>query len=210
MRVAIVDYGVGNIYSVRRAIEHCGGQVDVVSTSEQVASHDRIVLPGVGAFSSGMQELTGRGLDRAIVDHAAARKPLLGICLGMQMLVDESHEFGRHKGLGLVGGSVEPVSVIGADGNPHKIPHVGWERVTATDQGSESKLLRGMGAGSYFYFVHSYSVHLSDPQHCIAQASYDGVPIVAALQAGSVFGCQFHPEKSGEVGLSLVANFLSI
>jgi glutamine amidotransferase len=210
MRVAIVDFGVGNIYSVRRAIEHCGAEVEVVSTCEQIESHDRLVLPGVGAFSSGMKELTRRGLDRAIVEHAAAGKPLLGICLGMQMLVDESHEFGHHKGLGLVGGSVEPVSAVGANGTPHKIPHVGWERVTATVQASESKLLHGMVAGSYFYFVHSFSVHLKEQHHCIALTSYDGVPIAAVLQAGSIFGCQFHPEKSGEAGLALLLNFLSI
>lgn len=210
MRVAIVDFGVGNIYSVRRAIEHCGGEVEVVSTGEQIESHDRLVLPGVGAFSSGMKELMGRGLDQPIVAHAAAGKPLLGICLGMQMLVEESHEFGHHKGLGLVGGSVKPVSAVGADGMPHKIPHVGWERVTATDHAAESRLLRGMGAGSYFYFVHSFSVQLTDPKHCIALASYDGVPIVAVMQSGSIFGCQFHPEKSGEAGLALLANFLSI
>jgi glutamine amidotransferase len=210
MRVAIVDFGVGNIYSVMRAIEHCGGEVEVVSTCAQIESHERLVLPGVGAFSSGMRELTSRGLDQAIIDHVAAQKPLLGICLGMQMLVEESHEFGCHKGLGLVGGSVKPVSAVGADGMPHKIPHVGWERVTAADHAAESQLLRGIGTDSYFYFVHSFSVQLKDPHHCIAWANYDGIPIVAGLQVGRLFGCQFHPEKSGSTGLAILANFLAI
>lgn len=208
--VGVVDYGLGNLYSVCRALEHCGVQVQIVSEPSQLNTYSRLVLPGVGAFADGMRELRGRGLADGLQAYALSRRPVLGICLGMQLLFDISEEFGEHPGLGLIPGRVCGVPKTGSNGMRHKIPHVGWAELFPPRDNWDSPLFYGIEAGDAAYFVHSYSAHLNpDDRYITALCDYDGVSIVSAVELGNVFGCQFHPEKSGQVGLRILSNFVS-
>lgn len=208
--VAVVDYGIGNILSVTRALEHCGADVDLVDSPDGIASADRVVLPGVGAFEDGMRGLNEKGLSEPLRVHAREGKPLLGICLGMQMLMEWSDEFGRHAGLGLIPGEVRAIPAAGVDGLPHKIPHIGWNALTvpSPETGWEGSLLEGLSAGEAVYFVHSFTPVPSDVSHRLADCLYNGLRISAAIRRGAVTGCQFHPEKSAAVGLRIIRNFL--
>lgn len=208
--VAVVDYGMGNLLSVRRGLERCGATVTVTSDPDVIYASRRVVLPGVGAFAHGMTELRRKGLDAVVRAVAARGIPLLGICLGMQMLLDESEEFGITTGLGLIPGRVVPVPSITADGHAHKIPHIGWNAL-ALPQGHLNwgrTLLQGIVPGDAVYFVHSFMASPIDSNHRIADCLYGGIPISAAIGLENVFGCQFHPEKSGEVGLKVLKSFL--
>ena len=207
--VTVLDYGMSNLLNVVRAFEHLGSTVRVAETTEQAQDAERLVLPGVGAFASGMRELKARGFDQAVCEHAARQRPLLGICLGMQMLLDVSEEFGSHAGLGLIPGRVVPVPPLAADGRPHKIPHIGWSGLHPTTAGAAwpGSLLAGLPEGAAVYFVHSFMAAPIDPVHRLADCFYDGQPICAAIQKEVMVGCQFHPEKSGEVGLAILRNF---
>lgn len=207
--IAVVDYGVGNLYSVRRALEHCGATVTLAATAADVEAADRLLLPGVGAFADGMAGLRARGLIDPIQRFARTGKPLLGICLGMQMLASVGEEFGEHAGLGLIPGRVVPIRRIGTDGKPRKIPHVGWSALAAppgVDWGRT--LLDGSPHGTAVYLVHSYRVVPDDESHVLAECIYGGHPIVAAVRSANVTGCQFHPEKSGPAGLRMLNAFL--
>ncbi len=210
--VAVIDYGVGNLLSVRRGLEHCGANVTVTSDPEVILGAARVVLPGVGAFADGMAELCRPGLDRVVRQVAASGRPLLGICLGMQMLMDESSEFGITAGLGLIAGQVIPVPSTGADGAPHKIPHIGWNALVPPPERApwSSGLLQDIEPGDAVYFVHSFMASPLDPAHVIADCLYDGARIAAVIGRGNVMGCQFHPEKSGEVGLKILRRFLTL
>lgn len=209
--IAVIDYGVGNLLSVRRAFQHCGAEVAVTSDAETILSAPRVVLPGVGAFADGMGELSSRKLDIVVREVAARGVPLLGICLGMQMLLDESEEFGRTPGLGLIPGRVVPIPSVGADGRPLKIPHIGWnDLVLAGGHGNwRDTPLQDVSPGASVYFVHSFMADPSDSRHRIADCLYGGATVSAAIGQGRVFGCQFHPEKSGEIGLSIIRSFLA-
>ncbi len=207
--VAVVDFGVGNLYSVRRALERCGASVTLAATAADVEAADRLLLPGVGAFANGMRGLCDRDLVEPIQRFARTGKPLLGICLGMQMLVSVSEEFGEHAGLGLIPGRVIPVPHLGTDGMPRKIPHVGWSALaapTGVDWGKT--LLDGSPQGTAVYLVHSYRVVPDDKSQVLAECSYGGHAIVAAVRSANVTGCQFHPEKSGPAGLRMLSAFL--
>src|SRR5690606_25364420 len=196
-RVHVIDYGVGNLYSVSRAVEKAGGEVVLTDDASQIASADRVILPGVGAFRDGMAGLARRGLDEAVLAFAATGRPLLGICLGMQMLARESVEFGTHRGLGLIPGRVVPIPRLGADGTPHKIPFIGWVALKPRHpEGFSGTPLAGI-ANDPVYLVHSFHVEPDDQAHLLAAYDYDGVPVTAAVARGNIFGCQFHPEKSG-------------
>lgn len=199
--LAIVDYGVGNLFSLKSSFAAIG--VDAIVTGDANVLHDadRIVLPGVGAFSDAAQKLRNSGLDTVIQAEAAAGKPLLGICLGMQMLFDKSLEYGEHRGLGLIPGVVRPIADVIPD--DYKIPHIGWN---ALDFGGKaSPLWKYIREGDCVYFVHSY--YAADcADHVIATAEY-GAKLTAAVSRGNVFGCQFHPEKSGMVGLNILRAF---
>lgn len=209
--VGVIDYGVGNLYSVCRALEHSGAAVQVVTDPSQLESCPRLVLPGVGAFAVGMDELRKRGLVDSLLAYALADRPLLGICLGMQLLFEVSEEFGEHAGLGIIPGRVAPVPNTGSDGKLHKIPHVGWARLLPPRGEWDSPLFFRVVPGQAAYFVHSYAAALDLEEHCIgALTDYDGRLIVASVQANNVFGCQFHPEKSGKVGLQILSNFVSL
>lgn len=208
--VVVIDYGVGNLLSVRRGLEHCGATVTVTADPDVIRSASRVVLPGVGAFVNGMEQLSRQGLDRVVRDVAAQGTPLLGICLGMQMLLDESDEFGVSRGLGLIPGRVVAVSAVTADGRAQKIPHIGWsELVLPINRGDwAGTLLEDIRLSDSAYFVHSFMASPANPDHRIADCLYGGMSVAAAIGRGNIFGCQFHPEKSGEVGLKVLRQFL--
>jgi imidazole glycerol-phosphate synthase subunit HisH len=208
--VAVVDYGVGNLLSVRRALEHCGATVVVTDDHEVLRRAPRVILPGVGAYANAMSELRVRGLDEVVQDIARGGAPLLGICLGMQMLLDESEEFGTTAGLGLIPGKVVPVPATTTSGDSQKIPHIGWNALVAAPGGASwaATLLGRTKPGEAVYFVHSFMAQPADPTHRIADCFYGGVAISAVIGHRNVFGCQFHPEKSGAVGLNMLRAFL--
>ncbi|MDD3295275.1 MAG: imidazole glycerol phosphate synthase subunit HisH [Geobacteraceae bacterium] len=208
--VTIVDYGKGNLLSVRRAFEYFNAEVDITDSFARIDTAERLVLQGVGAFADEMAGLHKRGFTERIRNYAKSGRPLLGICLGMQMLMEESHEFGRHEGLGLIPGEVKTIPKTGVDGKPHKIPHIGWNSLALppTLPGWEGTILQGITPGSACYFIHSYSVVSEKDQHRLANTFYNGQRISAAVYRDTIFGTQFHPEKSGEVGLRIIRCFL--
>ncbi len=201
--IAIVDYGVGNLFSLRCSFDAIGEAAVVTGDAAVLRASERIVLPGVGAFGDAAEKLRRTGLDAAVRREAAAGKPLLGICLGMQLLFDKSLEYGEHAGLGLIPGAVKPIAdVIPAD---YKIPHIGWN---ALHFRHPSPLLRHTAEGDCVYFVHSFAAFDCD-ESVIATAEY-GPELTAAVQRANVFGCQFHPEKSGRVGLNILKAFCEV
>ena len=210
-RVAIVDYGVGNLLSVSRGLEQCGATVAVSSERSTILAAGRVVLPGVGAFANGMSELRQRGLEDVVLEAATRGSPLLAICLGMQMLLAKSEEFGIHAGLGLIPGRVVPVPAFAADGKPQKVPHIGWNALQMPDRHGDwgGTYLHGVEPGEEVYFVHSFVARPADDRDVIANCLYGGVPLTAAIGRRNVFGCQFHPEKSGRVGLKVLRAFLA-
>ncbi len=202
--IAIVDYGVGNIFSLRCSLAALGEDVVLTADAGVLAAADGIILPGVGAFGDARAKLAEGGLDEVLVRLAREGKPLLGICLGMQMLFDESLEFGVHRGLGLIPGRVVPMrGVIPED---FAIPQIGWNALDYT--GVPSRLLEGTPEGTYVYFVHSYFA--SDCGADTVATCHYGAPLTAVVERGNVFGCQFHPEKSGRAGLAILRRFCEI
>ncbi len=209
-QVTIVDYGIGNISSVSRAIQHFGAEARLTDNAEEIMNATRLVLPGVGAFSNGMQGLRERGLVEPLRAFAASGRPLLGICLGMQMLLTISEEFGEHEGLGLIPGRVRPVAANNGGGMPLKVPHIGWSALCMPPlrQTWDGSILEGMSVRSSVYFVHSFTAVPLHEEHRLADTMYGDCRISAAIQMGNVTGCQFHPEKSADVGLHIIKNFL--
>lgn len=199
--ITIVDYGVGNLFSLRSSFGSLGEQARVSGDPEEVLNAEKIILPGVGAFGDAAEKLRSIGMDQALL--AAARKgtPLLGICLGMQLLFDRSFEYGEHAGLGLIPGNVRPIADVIPSGL--KIPHIGWNALRFT--GPACPLFRDVREGECVYFVHSFYAADCDP-FITATAEY-GADLTAAVRRHNVFGCQFHPEKSGRVGLKILKAF---
>lgn len=204
MKVAIVDYGMGNLGSVRRAFAELGAQPMIVDHPAQLDAADRIVLPGVGSFADGMAQLDAGGWTDALRNQVAGGKPLLGICLGMQLLASRGSEGGCSLGLGLIAGEAVRLDRLGCTS---RIPHVGWNSIHATNEAS--RLLVGIPEGTDFYFVHSFAFCAEDQGDVIANTEY-GIPIPAIVGRGSVFGTQFHPEKSSRAGFRLLKNFLVV
>ncbi len=206
----VVDYGVGNLFSVRRALEHCGADVTLTDDPRTILHAPRLVLPGVGAFADGMRGLEERGLISVLREYADSGRPFLGICLGMQMLASVSEEFGEHRGLGIIPGRVTAIPNTGMDGALHKIPHIGWAALEQPERATDwsGSILAGLKPGDSVYLVHSYAVVPEDDEHRLADCFYDGRRISAAIRKGLVYGCQFHPEKSGSVGLRILDQFL--
>lgn len=199
--IAIVDYGVGNLFSLKSSFAAIG--VDAVVTADEAAirSADKIILPGVGAFGDAADKLFASGLADVLISEAAKGKPIMGICLGMQLLLEKSYEYGEHRGLGLIPGSVRPIAdVIPSD---YKIPHIGWNALRFA--GEKHPLFRYLNEGDHVYFVHSFYATDCDDA-VIATAEY-GADLTAAVAKGNVCGCQFHPEKSGDVGLHILKAF---
>lgn len=201
--IAIIDYGSGNIFSLQSSLKAIGQEVIVTRDPAEIQASDHIILPGVGAFEDAAHKLHKVGLFEWIREEARAKKPILGICLGMQLLFDQSTEYGLHQGLGLIHGEVRGIEdVIPKDLD---IPHMGWNRLIYRNP---SPLFQGIPEGSYVYFVHSYAAFDCE-KDLIAQAEY-GCPLTAAVQHGNVCGTQFHPEKSGPVGLKILQNFCAM
>ena len=193
---AIVDYGVGNLKSVTNAMDYLGLRTVITGDPRELERADAILLPGVGAFPDAAEKLRATGLDR-VLRSQAGRKPMLGICLGMQLLFDESEEIRPARGLGLVHGRVKRIET------EYKLPHIGWNSLNFQN---DSPLFRGLEDGAWVYFVHSYCGVAADERDVTARTEY-GPSVVAAVGRGGVYGCQFHPEKSGEVGLRILKNF---
>ena len=199
--IAIVDYGVGNLFSLRSSFAAIGADAVVTSDEEVLRRADKLVLPGVGAFSAAVQKLEESGLSSVVVEEVKKGKPLLGICLGMQMLFERSFEDGVFEGLALLKGEVRPIKEVIP--SSYKIPHIGWNALRFE---KPSPLFKYIKEGDYVYFVHSfYAANCEDSVR--ATAEY-GAPLTACVQKGKVFGCQFHPEKSGEVGLNMLRAFV--
>lgn len=205
--VTVIDYGMGNLLSVTKAFEHCGAEVVLAHTPEDILAAERLVLPGVGAFGDGMAELHQRKLVDAIRTYAASGKPLLGICLGMQMLMEGSDEFGATEGLGLVPGWVRKLpSQPGI-----KLPSIGWCPIRPPDgRDWQGTILSAVPTSHEMYFVHSFYADPTQPAHRLAETMYGDFTYSAAVKNTNVVGCQFHPEKSGEIGLCILRTFLSI
>ena len=198
--IVIIDYGVGNLFSLRASFQKIGVEPTVTSDPAAIAAADKLILPGVGAFADAAAKLRQSGLDTLIRQQAAQGKPILGICLGMQLLFEKSYEYGEHEGLGLLKGSVVPME--GVIPENLKIPHIGWN---ALHFQKYSRLLRYINENDCVYFVHSYFATQCEDS-VIATAEY-GKELTAAVEKGNVMGCQFHPEKSGEVGLKILRAF---
>ena len=202
--IAIVDYGVGNLFSLKSSLAEIGADAVVTADAEVLRAADKIILPGVGAFGDAADKLRATGLDKVVIEEAHAGKPLMGICLGMQLLLEKGYEYGEHDGLGLIPGNIRPISdVIPSD---YKIPHIGWNALSF--KGEKHPIFKYLKDGDHVYFVHSfYAADCSD--YVIATSEY-GAPLTAAVAYGNVCGCQFHPEKSGRVGLNILKAFCEL
>ncbi len=201
--VTVVDYGIGNLRSIEKALEHVGAQVLRTDCPQTIASAQRLVLPGVGAFGACINEVRQRGLEHPILDAAARGIPFLGVCVGMQMLFEYSEERGEHRGLGLLGGRIVRFQNTYGDGMKLKVPHMGWNSL---DPHKPSFLLRNIKAGAYCYFVHSYYA-APQTRDCVVATSQYGLDFPAIVSSGNVHGMQFHPEKSQRSGLQMLKNF---
>jgi glutamine amidotransferase len=202
--IAIVDYGVGNLFSLQSSFAQIGAPVTVTGDAQVLAQADRIVLPGVGAFGDAAEKLRQTGLDRAVIAQAAQGKPLMGICLGMQLLFEESFEFGRHPGLGLIPGRV--VDMTPDIPSDLKVPHIGWNALHLTKP--DHPLFRYTKPNDCVYFVHSF--YATDCDDTVLATAEYGKELTAAVGRDNVLGCQFHPEKSGPVGLSILRAFCEL
>lgn len=198
--IAIVDYGVGNLFSLKSSFAMIGEEAVATRDPELIKKADKLVLPGVGAFEDAAKKLRSSGLWDLVVSEARGGKPLLGICLGMQMLFDRSLEYGSHEGLGLISGEIRPISEVIPEGL--KIPHIGWNPLIFK---KESRLFKYIKSGDCVYFVHSYSAR--GCEESISATSEYGAELCASVESGNIYGCQFHPEKSGKVGLSILKAF---
>lgn len=219
-KIAVVDYGLGNLFSVERAFRYIGAEVKITSEAKDIKNADYLVLPGVGAFGDGMSGLRERGLIEPITEFVESGRPFLGICLGMQLLMISSEEFGEHQGLGLVEGRVVRLK----EGKERvKVPHVGWNSLMlpgfiAHDKQNEADrsnlwnntLLEGINPGMFVYFVHSYAVVPDDPQNILAETKYGDNTFCSVLRKRNIFACQFHPERSGKIGLNIYKQFLRL
>lgn len=201
--IAIIDYGVGNLFSLCSSFAAIGHDVTVSGDPAVLEKADKLILPGVGAFEDAAAKLRSSGLDKLVCSKAAAGIPLMGICLGMQLLFEKSFEYGEHEGLGLLKGQV--IGMAGKLPADLKIPHMGWNQLDKTKDG---KLLQNVKDGEFVYFVHSYFA--TDCTESVAAITNYGIPMTAAVECGNIFGCQFHPEKSGEVGLRILKTFCEL
>ncbi|MFN3144938.1 MAG: imidazole glycerol phosphate synthase subunit HisH [Paracoccaceae bacterium] len=209
-RVTVVDYGIGNVFSVCNALSRIGAEPHLASDPRDIAGAERLILPGVGAFSRAMENLSSRGHVEAIATFVETGRPFLGICIGMQLLMEVSTEFGEHAGLGHIAGKVDLIANTAVDGTPLDVPHINWAEVTPTGAGANHPLLADTmdDTGSrYFYFVHSFMAYPDDAAHLLATASYGGRQITAAVGRDNITGLQFHPERSGAAGLALLEKF---
>ena len=206
-KIVIADYGVGNLRSLIRAFEHFGADVAITEEADKISSADALVLPGDGAFAAGMEGLKVRGLTKAVLDFAKGSKPLLGICLGAQILMSQGFEFGKHSGLNLISGKVVKFNKnIGA-----KIPQIGWNNIyPAGEKEWKGTILEGIKPQSNVYFIHSYILVPKDKNAALALTNYGSNEFCSVVRKDQIWGCQFHPEKSGQVGLKIIGNFIKM
>ncbi len=204
--IAIVDYGVGNLFSLKSSFAAIGAEAVVTADKDVLHAADKIILPGVGAFGDAAEKLRSTGLDEFLKQEAAAGKPLMGICLGMQLLFEKSYEYGEHEGLGLIKGSVKPIAPMIGEGL--KVPHIGWNALIFPKDREKSKLFKYINEGDCVYFVHSYAG--VDCDAFVSSRAEYGAELTASVECGNVYGTQFHPEKSGEVGLKILKAFCEI
>ena len=211
--VVVIDYGLVNLRNILRGLEYVGAQVESSIDPDRVLRSDRVILPGVGAFAAGMAELQALGMDEALKTVANAGRPVLGICLGMQMLMDTSTEHGQHPGLGLIPGVVLPIPNGSTEtgGKLRKVPHIGWNALCYPSHLSSwnGSCLDDTPPGTYCYFVHSYMVEPETTAHVLAQCIYEELPVNGAIRKENITGLQFHPERSGPVGLEILRRFLT-
>ena len=209
-KVTVINYGLSNLLSVENALKYLGVDTLISQKPEDIKAADALVLPGVGAFEDGMAGLSNLGLIEVIREKAQSGTPLLGICLGMQMLFDESEEFGIHKGLGLIPGRVVKISSEDINGAKQKIPHISWNPLYPANGRDDfgDGILGNINSGDECYFIHSYEAKPASSEYCIAETIYGGRRICAVAQNDNVIGTQFHPEKSGEVGLNILRGFV--
>ncbi len=201
--IVIIDYGVGNLFSLTSSLRAIGAEVTVSGDAEVIKQADKLILPGVGAFEDAAAKLRSSGLDRVVKESAENGKPLLGICLGMQLLFEKSYEYGEHEGLGILKGSIIPFSEV-LD-QKYKIPHIGWNALSFDEN---VPIFRHIKSGDYVYFVHSFYASAETPSRA-ALTEY-GITFSSAVAQGNVYGCQFHPEKSGHVGLNILRGFCEL
>ena len=204
--IAIIDYGVGNLFSLKSSLSAIGEEALVTRDLAELDRADHIILPGVGAFGDAAQKLRDTGMFQAVLDQAAKGKPILGICLGMQLLFEKSFEYGEHAGLGLIQGEVRDIRTVIPQNLA--VPHMGWNGLHFPKDMPRSPLFAGLAEGEHVYFVHSFA-GFDCKAHCIATTEY-GAELTAAVQNGNVYGAQFHPEKSGETGLRILKNFCGL
>ena len=206
-KITIIDYGCGNILNLARAIKFIGYEVDITHDKNKIINSSYVILPGVGAFGNAMKQIEKYNLHNTILEYAKSNKPLLGICLGMQILLTVSYEFGVHKGLGLIEGKV--IKISNEKNKEIKIPHIGWNEIYPNNNKKEwkNKILKNSSIGKSFYFVHSFVCITKDYDSTIAVCNYSDISIPAVIATGNVFGCQFHPEKSANNGLTVLKNF---
>ena len=210
----IVDYGMGNLYSVLRACLHVGLEARISDDPYEVRGARGLILPGVGGMPEAMRSLKDRGLAEAVTEAVAVGIPLFGVCLGMQLLLERGSEFHEHEGLGLIPGGVEPVLGLDERGAPLRVPHIGWNTMEVVGRSGVETLattmLHGVRTDAHMYFVHSYRVQPDDPEHVIGTTRYGSARFCSMIASGRILGCQFHPEKSGPDGLKIYANFRKI
>ena len=207
-KIAIVDYGVGNLYSIQKAFGRLMAEVVITEEAKDIISADALILPGVGSFEAGIKGLRVRNLEDVIKRFAESGKPVLGICLGAQLLLSKGHEFGEFSGLGIIPGQVVkfPKLIVKT-----KIPHIGWNKLLfKTQKHKDNPLFKSMDKKGEVYFVHSYILEPDDKKVVLTTTEYGGHRFCSAIKKGNVYGCQFHPEKSGPVGLKIIENFIKI
>jgi glutamine amidotransferase len=211
-KITIIDYGMGNLLNVVRAFDHIGVEVLVTEDPAQAARADRLVVPGVGAFKDSIEAVRSRGFDKAIIEFSQTKRPFLGICVGMQMLFDASDEFGDNSGLGVLSGRVKPVPAQTAHGEVQRIPHIGWNELVEpeTSRSWYGTLLQDTPPKPAVYFVHSFAAVPADQSIRLADCVYGNHRICAAVQKENVMATQFHPERSGELGLNILRHFVGI
>jgi imidazole glycerol-phosphate synthase subunit HisH len=205
-KISIIDSGLSNLYNVAQAFEYIGAKINIVSSNDDKI-HDHLVLPGVGSYEKGMHSIKKIGLIDKIKKHVEIGKPFLGICLGMQMMFKKSYEFGEYKGLGIIEGDVVKIPSKNDSNDTHKIPHIGWNNNTIQNN---NELTKNMGDSFSMYFVHSYMPTSVKNENIISTANYNGINIISIVNYKNSYGCQFHPEKSGEDGLNILRNFIHI
>lgn len=206
-KITVVDYGVGNLQSINKALQACGVAAEITEEAEKIKSAQAIILPGVGSFEAGMRGLKLRGLEEALRDVVRKNIPILGICLGAQLLLSKGFEFGEHAGLGIIPGQVIPFPVLA---EKEKIPQIGWNKIRPPKSVLWQDTILKNQEEKEVYFVHSYILKPQDEVDCLATTVYGGHEFCSAVKRGNIYGCQFHPEKSGLVGLSIINNFVKM